>query len=220
MDWTSGAFWSALSSIALANVVLSADNAIVIAAAAAGLPEAHRQRAVFWGTTAAVLLRIALTAVAAQALQWPGLRLAAAAFLVYIAIGVQGMPGSGRARAATTLHGAIRTILIADVVMSLDNVVALVALADGNWVLLGLGLMSSLPLILGASAVLLGPLRRWPAIAIAGAAMLGFIAGEMAGKDLLVVHWLGPIAPETARAAGVSGALLVFLAGRFGRRRR
>jgi YjbE family integral membrane protein len=185
MSLSSADFWVALLQIIGVNIVLSGDNAVVIALAARGLPPGQQSRAVAWGSGAAVVMRIVLTIVAVELLRMPWLKLIGAVMLLWIAVKllVPGKEEGTGATAATGLGAAIRTILIADLVMSLDNVIAVAAAAKGDLTLLVLGLAISIPLVIFASRFLLRVMERLPVIVTLGAALLGWVAGEMAMTD-------------------------------------
>jgi YjbE family integral membrane protein len=222
MDFASGAFWSALGAIVLANIVLSGDNAIVIAMAARSLPPARQRQAIVGGTAAAIVMRIGLTLLAVELLRWPYLKLIGA--LLLLAVGVSLMhddPAASPTRATpASLGAAIRTILVADMVMSLDNVIAVAAAARGSRTLLVLGLGLSIPLIAFGSTLLLRVMERWPLIVTFGAALLGWLAGEMVCTDPAVVGWFGALPPWVVNAAAVAGAGIVVGTGLWLQRRR
>jgi YjbE family integral membrane protein len=197
MEFNSPQFWFALLQIIGVNIVLSCDNAIVIALAARPLPVRQRRLAVFWGSGIAVLMRIALTIVAIQLLTLRGLRLAGALALLWIAIQLQSQKDEQRVQqtAGAGTLAAIRIILIADLVMSVDNVLGVAAAAQGSLLLLILGLALSIPLVIFASTLLINVMNRWPVIITLGAALLGWVAGEMAVSDALVSPWITATAP-------------------------
>ena len=221
MDFTTAAFWAAVGAITLANIVLSGDNAVVIAMAARSLPPSQQRRAIFWGTAAAVVMRIALTLVAVEMLKWPYLKIVGALLLLGIGISLlrEAAVDERGHREIGTLAAAIRTILVADVVMSLDNVLAVAAAANGSVPLLVIGLLVSVPLIVFGSTLLLRVMDRFPVIIVLGAALLGFLAGEMMLTDPAVLAATGAIAPAAVKAAGVLGALIVVAVGLWMRRR-
>src|SRR5574340_133067 len=165
MDITSAAFWAALGSIVLANLLLSGDNAVVIAMAARSLPARQRRRAIAFGSALAIVLRIVLTIAAVQLLKQPYLKIAGGLLLFYIGItllaGDDGGGTTGRPMAGG-MFAAIRAILVADLVMSLDNVIAVAAAAGGDIVLLILGLGLSIPLIVFGSTLLLQVMEHYP----------------------------------------------------------
>jgi len=215
LDFTSATFWSAFGSILLANVVLSGDNAVVIAMAARTLKPEQRGKAIFWGSAAAIVMRIVLTIVAIKLLTMPFLKMIGAFLLVYIGVdllkGEEDDDGSGKE--INGMMAAIRTILIADLVMSLDNVLAVAAAAKGDLPLLVLGLLVSIPLIVFGATLLTKVMERFPIIITIGAALLGFLAGEMLLTDPIVVEYLGKMSDQVVTIAGVVGAVLVVAIG-------
>ena len=222
MELTSAAFWAALGSIILANILLSGDNAVVIAMAARTLPAHQQKKAIFYGSAAAIVMRILLTLIAVEMLKLPFLKIVGAVLLVYIGVTLlleDDGGGDMGAQANAGLLTAIRTILIADLVMSLDNVLAVAAAAKGNTLLLILGLGISIPLIIFGSTLLLKVMERFPIIITLGAALLGFLAGEMVMTDPAVTQRFGEQSATLASAAGVAGALLVVALGKLLQRR-
>ncbi len=224
MEFTSAAFWAALGSIIWVNILLSGDNAVVIALAARSLPPQHQKKAIFWGSAAAILMRIGLTVIALEMLKWPYLKIVGGVLLLYIGTtllveeddgGDQGAEG-----ASASIATAIRTILIADLVMSLDNVIAVAAAAKGNIPLLVIGLAISIPLIIFGSTLLLKVMERYPLIVTAGAALLGFLAGEMLLTDPAVVNRFGEQSHTVINIAGAIGAALVVIIGTAMQRRK
>lgn len=182
--------------IILINVLLSGDNAIVIAMASGQLPLEQRKRAVWWGALAAVGLRCMLTLVAIKLLQVPYLQAIGALLLFYIAVKLLAEAGSQQeshsVKKAKTLGQAIWTIVVADFIMSLDNVLAIAAVADGDPILILLGIALSIPMIIWGSQMLGSLLQKFPALSYIGAAMLAYAAGEMLmhdpGLDKLLFH--------------------------------
>ena len=223
MEFMSAAFWAALGSIIWVNILLSGDNAVVIALAARALPPHQQKKAIFFGSAAAIVMRIGLTIIALEMLKWPYLKLVGALLLVYIGVtllleddegGEEGKAGDG------SLATAIRTILIADLVMSLDNVLAVAAAAKGDVPLLVIGLAISIPLIIFGSTLLLKVMERFPLIVTAGAALLGFLAGEMLLTDPAVVERFGEMSHTVLNIAGAVGAVIVVGLGTALQRRR
>ena len=217
LDLYSPIFWSAFGSIVLANIVLSGDNAVVIAMAARTLQPEQRGKAIFWGSAAAIVMRILLTIVAIQLLTLPYLKLIGAVLLVYIGVDLlRGEEeGDGEGKEINGMAAAIRTILIADLVMSLDNVLAVAAAAKGNVPLLVLGLLVSIPLIIFGATLLTKVMERFPIIITVGAALLGFLAGEMLLTDPAVVGYFGKVSEQTLTLGGIAGALLVVALGKW-----
>src|SRR5262249_16035385 len=184
-------FWLGLGAIIWVNIILSGDNAVVIAVAARSLPEKQQKQAVFWGAAAAVLLRIVLTVVAVELLRLPYLKLIGGALLFWIGLKllIPEDDGGDDVTSSSHLVGAIKTILIADLVMSLDNVIAVAAVAQASFVVRVLGLLISIPLVVYGATMLMRLMDRYPAILTVGAALIGFVAGEMAVTDPVVIGW-------------------------------
>lgn len=217
MDLTSAAFWGALGSIILANILLSGDNAVVIALAARALPPEQQKKAIFYGSGAAIVMRIILTVVASQLLRLPFLKIIGSLALMYIGVDLlnDGDDEDAIGHENVGMFAAIRTILVADLVMSLDNVLAVAAAAHGDNVLLILGLAISIPLIVFGSTMLLKVMQRFPIIITLGAALLGCLAGEMLLSDPAVTDRLGEIPHLIVNAAAIGCAVLVVVIGRF-----
>ena len=211
MDITSAAFWAALGSIILANIVLSGDNAVVIALAARSLPAPQQKKAIFWGSAAAIVMRIVLTLIAVEMLKWPYLKIIGGLLLLYIGVSLlMEEDGGGDGHKQTGgLIAAIRTILVADLVMSLDNVLAVAAAAKGNTPLLIIGLAISIPLIVFGSTLMIKVMERFPIIITLGAALLGFLAGEMLLTDPAVAQRFGELSHDVVNFAGAIGAVFV-----------
>ena len=217
--FTGVAFWLALAKIVWVNILLSGDNAVVIALAARSLPPDQRRKAIVGGSAAAIALRIVLTVFAVQLLQYPYLKIVGALLLFWI--GVQLLvpedEGEDGVQASSHLWSAIRTILIADLVMSLDNVIGVAAAADGGppesrLLLLVLGLGLSIPMIIFGSQLLLTVMEKFPVIITLGAALLGFVAGEMLISDRAVAPYfagLGATSTTLVEMAGAAGVVLV-----------
>ena len=208
-------FWTGLGQIILINIVLSGDNAVVIALAARSLPPQQQKQAILWGSGGAVVMRIILTVVAVQLLSLPVLKIVGGLLLLWIAVRLMRPEGEGEggAKAGVGLWAAMRTILIADLVMSLDNVIAVAAAAKGSLTLLILGLAISIPLVIFGSTLLLKVMERFPIIITIGAALLGWVAGEMFVTDPLVKEWVDASAAMLHWAAPAAGAVLVVVAG-------
>jgi YjbE family integral membrane protein len=213
-------FWTALLKIIGVNVVLSGDNAVVIALAARSLPERQRRQAIFWGAGAAIGLRIVLTVFAVALLALPWLKLVGAALLLWIGVKllVPADDGPG-VTASDNLWAAIRTILVADLVMSLDNVIAVAAAAGGSFALLVIGLVISIPLVVFGATLLVKVMDRYPFIVVIGAALIGFVAGEMAWEDAVLATWTGAYPPGMKYLPAIACAALVVAWGRWLARR-
>src|SRR5882672_7828908 len=184
-------FWLGLGAIIWVNIILSGDNAVVIALAARSLPAKQQRLAIFWGAAAAVVLRIVLTIVAVELLKLPYLKLIGGVLLFWIAVKllVPEDDGDGDVKSSDHLIGAIKTILVADLVMSLDNVIAVAAVAKGSFVLLVLGLLISIPLVVYGATMLMKLMGRYAVIIPVGAALIGSVAGEMLVTDPVVIGW-------------------------------
>src|SRR5262249_50295433 len=190
-----GAFWVALSEIMLVNIVLSGDNAVVIALACRNLPVKYRNPAILAGSGGAIVLGIIFCVIVAWLLQIPYLKIAGALLLVWIGIKLmtEDDEGGGEDGVAgkANLWGAIQTIIIADAVMSLDNAIAIAAAAEqagkGNemrvWTLITLGLVITIPIIILGATLIMRIMQRYPIVILIGGALLGFVAGEMLVTD-------------------------------------
>lgn len=209
-------FWMDLGQIMLVNIILSGDNAVVIALAARSLPQEERGRAILTGSVAAILMRVSLTFVALEMLKLPYLRLVGSLLLIWIAIKLlipadsdhQPLENQG------TLIAAVRTILIADLIMSLDNVLAVAAAANGHQGMLIVGLAISIPIVIFGSTLILKLMERYPTIITFGAAVLGYVAGEMFVTEPVLAAWPGLEPDEPAHQLIPIGlALAVILIG-------
>jgi YjbE family integral membrane protein len=201
------ALLAALGEIIGVNIVLSGDNAVVIALAARSLPPAQQKKAVVFGSLAAIVMRVILTIVAAQILALPWLKIIGSGLLLWIGVKLlvpEQEHGNSKSHQSGGTMSAIRTILIADLVMSLDNVIAVAAAAKGSVPLLIIGLAISIPLIVFGSTLILKLMDRFPVIITLGAGLLGFVAGEMWPRDAAVaatvdtnaawLHYFSPVA--------------------------
>ena len=205
--------------IAWINLLLSGDNAIVIALACRGLPEDKRKWGIWAGAGAAIGLRIVFTLLVVQLLALPYLKLAGGLLLFWIAVKLV-VDDDAHANVAThdTVWKAVQTIAVADAVMSLDNVLAIAAVAGDEWGLIVLGLLMSVPLIIFGSNLVLALMNRFPAFIWIGCALLGYVAAEILASDPLVAAWLAGAAAAVERWFGIAGAVLaVALALVFGR---
>ena len=185
-------FLVALMQIMMVNIVLSGDNAVVIALAARNLPAHQQKHAILWGCGGAIVLRVALTVVAVALLKIPFLQFCGALLLVWIAIKllVEEDEHDEQHHAHDNIFGAVKTILIADIVMSLDNTLAIAGVAKGNWPLLIAGLVLSIPLIVFGSKVIMTLIDRFPVIVYVGAGLIAYTAGEMIDSDQAVQPYL------------------------------
>ena len=213
-------FWLALAKIVWINVLLSGDNAVVIALAARALPPAQQKKAVLLGAGAAVVLRVLLTVVAAKLLSLRFLRIVGGLLLMWIGVQLLGeeAEGDGPAEGAGNLMAAVRTILAADLVMSLDNVIAVAAAAQGDTLLLILGLALSIPLVIFGSTLMMKVMERFPIVILAGAALIGWVGGETLASDLSL-GGLVQASPWLPHVLATAGAVLVLLIGQWRSRR-
>src|SRR5713226_1153083 len=191
------AFWLGLLKIIGVNIILSGDNAVVIALAARSLPARQQKQAIFWGAGAAIVLRILLTLFAVALLTLPWLKLVGSLLLFWIGVKLL-IPEEDDAKIEASEHliTAIKTILIADLVMSLDNVIAVAAAAGGSVVLLILGLAISIPLVVFGATLLIKLMERFPVIITIGAGLIGWVAGEMLVADLALKGWFTSLGVE------------------------
>ena len=196
-EFASQAFWIGLAKIIGVNVILSGDNAVVIALAARSLPPQQQRKAVFWGAGAAVILRVLLTIFAAALLTLPWLKVVGSLLLFWIGVKLL-IPEDGEddIKASDQLLSAVKTILIADLVMSLDNVIAVAAAAGGSYLLLVLGLAISIPLVIFGATLLIKLMERFPVIITLGAGLIGWVAGEMLVADRALKGWLSSMGME------------------------
>lgn len=217
LDLTSTVFWIAVGQIILIDIVLSGDNAVVIALACRNLSPELRKKGIFWGVAGAISLRVILTVFAALVMNLPWLKLVGGLLLVWIAVKLM-LPEEAEGhdiKASGNLWGAVKTIIVADFVMSLDNVIAVAGAAHGSLPLLLFGLAVSIPLIVWSSQLILHWMERWPSIVLFGAALLGYVAGQMIFSDPGVIGLLPPLPAWSAKVAGIIGAVLVVGVGRW-----
>jgi YjbE family integral membrane protein len=229
-DLLQPAFWIAVGQIIWINILLSGDNAVVIALACRSLPPKQRFWGILLGAGAAVVLRIVFTVIIAQIMLIPFLKLIGGVLLLWIAVKLivpSEEHGEGNVKAGDTLWRAVWLVTVADIVMSLDNVIAIAAAAETaamrvdvahalsiKTILIVFGLATSVPLIIAGSALLMALLTRYPILVWAGAALLGWVAGEIMIKDAAVESWLGQAVVDRWHLwAAAAGALLVVASG-------
>ncbi|MEZ5852291.1 MAG: TerC family protein [Hyphomicrobiaceae bacterium] len=188
---TPAEFWPALGQIMLINLILSGDNAVVIALACRSLPVRQRKWGIIFGAGVAIVMRIAFTVVATSLLGVPGLMTLGSLLLFWIAVKLLVEDGEEKdIKESSNVWGAVQTIAIADLIMSLDNVVAIAAAAKGNWGLILIGLATSMPLIIFGATLVMWLLSRMPILVWAGAALLGWIAGELIVSDPAILSFI------------------------------
>jgi YjbE family integral membrane protein len=217
MDITSPAFWVAVVQIIAIDIVLGGDNAVVIALASRRLPEAQRKLAIFWGVFGAIALRIVLIFFALQLLQIPYLKIVGAILLFWIGLKLMAPQDDGghEIDASSNLFGAVKTIIVADAVMSLDNVIAIAGAAKDSIGLVVFGLLVSVPIIVYGSKLVLMLMDRFPMVIVGGAALLGWIAGDMFVHDVVVKDWMLANAAWNKYGAPIAGAVVVVAVGKF-----
>ena len=212
MELFSTTWWSSLLAIVLIDLVLAGDNAIVIALAARSLPAHLQKKAVVWGTVGAIAVRMAMTVGVVWLLRVPGLMLVGGLGLVWIAYRLLApQEGPSEHAVATTFWGAMRTIVVADALMGIDNVLGVAGAAHGSFDLVVIGLLISVPIVVWGSTLVLRWVERWPFITYAGAGVLAFTAGKMIVAEPLLdplfdPHALLRVALYVTLVVGVVGA--------------
>jgi YjbE family integral membrane protein len=231
--FTSPEFWIAVGQIIMIDILLGGDNAVVIALACRKLPPAQRRLGILWGTAGAIALRVVLIFFALTLLQIPFLKLVGAALLIWIGVKLllpEAEDTHGEIQASDKLWAAVKTVVVADLVMSVDNVIAIAGAAesaggDHTMPLVIFGLLVSIPIIVWGSQLVIKLMDRFPMVIVAGGMLLGWIAGTMAVTDPAVVDWMplaGPAQPGkmpevealVRYGAGIAGALLVLAVGK------
>ena len=215
-------FWVAVVEIILVNILLSGDNAVVIALACRNLATRQRRLGIFWGVMGAIVLRIVLTFFAMTLLANPYLKLVGGALLVWIGIKLIAEDDSGehKVKASDRLLTAVWTIIVADLIMSLDNVMAVAAAAKGDVPLIVFGLVVSIPIVIVGSQIIMRLIERFPVLVLGGGGLLGYIAGDMAVEDPAVAPWIAANAAAVAVYVPFAGFVLVVAVGAWLTRRR
>ena len=224
-EFMTGAFWLAVGQIIMIDILLGGDNAVVIALACRNLPAKQRTQGIIYGTIGAIVLRVILIAFALALLAIPYLKIVGAALLIYIGIQLL-MPEADEAHdinPSDKLWGAVKTVIVADLVMSVDNVIAIAGAAQGagqqhQMPLVIFGLLVSIPIIVWGSQIVLKLMERFPFIITLGAMLLGWIAGQMAYTDI-ALKGIRPEGKMYEYACAAAGAILVFLVGQYLQRR-
>jgi len=212
MDFATPQFWLAGLEIIVINILLSGDNAVVIALACRNLPPSQRRWGIFWGAIGAILLRIVLTFFAVSLLKLSWLKIIGGVLLVWIGIKLiaeEDGEGSSEVKASDRLFAAVRTVIIADVVMSIDNVLGVAAAAKGSLLLLVFGLVVSVPLVIGGAQLIMRLIERFPILIVGGGGLLGYVAGELIVEDSAIVDWVHAHAAWLSWAAPTGGVVLV-----------
>jgi YjbE family integral membrane protein len=221
LDFNTAQFWLAALQIVYINILLSGDNAVVIALACRDLPPTQRRWGIIWGAAGAIVLRIVLTIFAVTLLTLPWLKVVGGVLLLWIGIKlIANQDGSEHAiKPADRLWSAVRTVIVADVVMSVDNVLGVAAAAKGSVPLLVFGLLVSIPLVIAGSQIILKLIERLPVIILAGGGLLGWIAGKMLVEDVALVPWIEAQAPWLDWAGPVAGVVIVLAVAQWMNRR-
>jgi YjbE family integral membrane protein len=236
--FTTPEFWIAVGQIIMIDILLGGDNAVVIALACRKLPPAQRRLGILWGTAGAILLRVVLIFFALTLLQIPFLKLIGAALLIWIGVKLllpEEDDSHGNIQASDKLWAAVKTVIVADLVMSVDNVIAIAGAAesaggDHTMPLVIFGLLVSIPIIVWGSQLVIKLMDRFPVVIVVGGMLLGWIAGTMAVTDPAVLGWMPLAGPTEAGktpevqalvryGAGIAGALLVLAVGKLMARR-
>ncbi|WP_312112720.1 TerC family protein [Brevibacillus reuszeri] len=213
-------FFLSLLQIIIVNLVLSGDNAVVIALACRNLNPELQKKAVFWGSFGAIGLRVILTVVAIWLLKIPFVQVVGGLLLIWIAIKLlKGEEEESHIGGGSSMVEALKTIIFADLIMSLDNVIAVAGAANGNLLLVIIGLAISIPLIIWGSQLLMKLMNRFPIIVLLGAALLGYTAGEMIVGDKVVGAFLEGILPALHIILPVALALIVIAVGNYLKRK-
>lgn len=222
MGFDSPQFWIAVVQIIAIDIVLGGDNAVVIALACRRLPEQQRKLGIFWGVFGAIALRVVLIFFALSLLAIPYLKIVGAALLLWIGIKLlqPESEGAHEIDASTTLIGAIKTIIVADAVMSLDNVIAIAGAAKDDIGLVIFGLVISVPIIVWGSQLVMKIMDRYPVTIAIGAGLLGWIAGDMVVTDVVTKEWVSTQAKYLHWIAPLVAALFVIVAGKVLARRK
>jgi len=202
-------FWVAVVEIIFVNILLSGDNAVVIALACRNLGQRQRRQGIFWGVLGAIVLRIVLTFFAMSLLAYPWLKLI-----------TQDDGGEHKVKASDRLMTAVWTIIVADLIMSLDNVVGVAAAAKGDGLLIVFGLVTSIPIVIVGSQIIMRLIARFPVLVLAGGGLLGYIAGEMVIEDPALQSWIAANAAEVAWIVPPLGFAAVVAMGLWLTRRR
>jgi YjbE family integral membrane protein len=215
-------FWVAVVEIIFVNILLSGDNAVVIALACRNLAQRQRRQGIFWGVLGAIVLRIVLTFFAMSLLAYPWLKLIGGALLLWIGVKLitQDDGGEHKVKASDRLMTAVWTIIVADLIMSLDNVVGVAAAAKGDGLLIVFGLVTSIPIVIVGSQIIMRLIARFPVLVLAGGGLLGYIAGEMVIEDPALQSWIAANAAEVAWIVPPLGFAAVVAIGLWLTRRR
>ena len=219
MDFSSPQFWVALLQIVAIDIMLGGDNAVVIALACRRLPVHQRNKGIFWGVFGAIAARAVFLFFAVSLLTIPYLKIVGALLLLWIGVKLILPEGhgdeEGDVEGGTTLLSAVKTVVVADAVMSLDNVIAVAAASKDSWTLAVLGVLISIPIVVWGSKIVLKLMDRFPIVITIGAALLGWIAGEMIVGDVVVKPYMENMPGWLHYVSAAIGAALVVLIGKW-----
>ena len=219
MEYFNDTWVIAVLQIIAIDIVLGGDNAVIIALACRNLPKHQRRAGILWGTAGAIILRVILVFFATSLMEIPVLRLVGGILLILIGIKllteVETHDLDGKINQSSNLLTAIRTIIIADFVMSLDNALAITAAAKGDIGLVVFGLLLSVPIIIWGSALILRLMERFPIIITAGAGLLGWLGGGLMISDKILAEFTASSLPVTPTIAATVGTIFVIAVGRF-----
>lgn len=217
-ELTSSLFWIAVLQIIIIDIMLGGDNAVVIALACRKLPPEQRKKGIFWGVVGAIGLRVVMIFFALKLLAVPYLKIVGGLLLFWIGIKLM-LPDHddehGNIDGGTTLMAAIKTIVVADAVMSLDNVIAVAGASHGSMVLVTFGILVSIPIVVWGSKLVLTLMDRFPVVITLGAALLGWIAGGMLLTDRATPEALSKGIPYAHYLFAAAGAVLVVVVGKW-----
>ena len=221
MDSFTPQFWLAALQIIYINILLSGDNAVVIALACRDLPPKQRRWGIIWGAAGAIVLRIVLTIFAVTLLELPWLKVVGGVLLLWIGIKliIQEEGDDHSVQASERLWSAVRTVIVADLVMSVDNVLGVAAAAKGSVPLLVFGLVVSIPLVIAGSQIILKVIERFPIIILAGGGLLGWIAGKMLVEDAALAPWINANAAWLDWVGPIAGVAIVIGGARWQKQR-
>ena len=221
MEFLSPPFWVAAFQIIVINILLSGDNAVVIALACRNLPPTQRRWGIIWGAVGAIVLRIILTFFAVQLLELPYLKIVGGVLLLWIGIKlIAEEEGDGPdIKASDRLLAAVKTVIVADLVMSIDNVLAVAAAAKGSLVLLIFGLVVSIPLVIVGAQLIMKLIERLPLLIVAGGGLLGYVAGEMIVQDPAIHDWVAPQGRWPHWVIPIAGIVFVIVVAKWLERR-
>ena len=216
-DFASPLFWTAVLQIIAIDILLGGDNAVVIALACRKLPEEQRKKGIFWGVFGAILLRVVMIFFALKLLSVPYLKIVGGLLLFWIGVKLllpEHEEGHGEIAAGTTLAAAIKTIIVADAVMSLDNVIAVAGAAHGSLTLVVFGILVSIPIVVWGSRLVLSLMDRFPLVITGGGMLLGWIGGGMILTDPATPREFATAFPYAATVSAAAGALVVLVVGK------